>query len=369
MSVSSAVSTKQLGQALIAQYQSLLAKDLDVQRVRDAHAMILPALEEIAPSCVHEALTPGKSPVGLHLYAFGSAAVYGFYEPQTDVDFVVLRDDDLLHNERNDCTSQLAKALQADFLTKLAKSLRRRNVSWEVEEVKRARVPVVRVRTPTVPLDITAYRQNGVRNSALLRRYFTDQDPMHRWLAMSIKSWSKRVGMNSANPGGYLTSYGFHLLVAHYLLRRHKVQFVAPSSCNVAQISQIPTYTPLLAPPNPSELGELVLDFLEYYSSTSSSSSSSSTAAAEKGSFFDWDTSVLSMKLDASHAVPSKESFGWTKGAEDAKQISQEKVSYRLCIEDPYEINLNVGRNVTQLKLDFLKKHFAQGKKTGLGLL
>ena len=127
---------------------------------------------------------------------------------------------------------------------------------------------------------------------------------------------------------------------------------MAPSSCNVANIAQIPTYAPLLAPPQPRELGDTVLDFLNYYMHE-----------------FNWDTSVLSMKVDASEPVPTKESFGWTKGAEDAKQISQEKVSYRLCIEDPYEVNLNVGRQVTQLKLDFLKKHFAQGKNTGLGLL
>jgi hypothetical protein len=78
------------------------------------------------------------------------------------------------------------------------------------------------------------------------------------------------------------------------------------------------------------------------------------------------DEHVISLSREG---VTTKASLGWTRAAEDQKLMLQEKVSYRLCIEDPYEINLNVGRNVTGFKLDMMRKHFEMGRNTGLLLI
>ena len=92
-----------------------------------------------------------------------------------------------------------------------------------------------------------------------------------------------------------------------------------------------------------------MLDFLDYYLDE-----------------YQMDEHAISLSRDG---ITTKESLGWTRTAEDQKMMSQEKVAYRLCIEDPYEVNLNVGRNVTAFKLDMMRKHFEMARETGLLLL
>lgn len=334
-----------LGTAILHRHQSLLEQDLGVSRVHTAHALVRECLQSVAPE--------------LHLYTFGSASVYGFHEPKSDVDFVTLRDEDIQEGKGQDSSSQLAKALQTEILGKLSRSMRTKNFSWSIEEVKRARVPVVKVKTPTLDFDVTAYRRNGVRNSALLRAYF-DQDPMNRWLSIAVKDWSKRTGMNG--PFGYLTSYGFNLLVVFYLLHGSGgrsflgqgrgvgcLSFVDRDVCDVAHIPTIPSYQPLVAPRDPELLGAQVIDFLDFYLQR-----------------FPMDTHVVTLNRDE---PVTKVTLNWTKSAEDLKNMAHEKVSYRVCIEDPYEVNLNVGRNITSFKSDMMRKHFENGLRTGLGLL
>jgi DNA polymerase sigma len=345
-----------VGKAILDHHAALLGADLSVKRVHEAHSLVKNSLDSIAPE--------------LKLYTFGSSTVFGFHEPKSDVDFVALREEDIVDGKGGDSTSQLAKGLQTQLLAKLAASVRQKNVQWTVEEVRRARVPVVKVKAPHIDFDITAHRRNGVRNSALLRHYLT-QAPENRWLSIAIKSWSKRVGMNGP-VGGYLTSYGFNILVVYYLLhrRRHEqlqssesaaegdvpnvgstasVTFIDKDSLDVALIPAIPEYVPL-EPPNPEALGEQVLDFFDFYLSR-----------------FPMESHVISL----SHKEPiTKQSLNWTKTAEDMKNnTSMEKVFYRLCIEDPYEVNLNVGRNVSPFKFDLMKKHFVKGRATALGLV
>ncbi|CUG12707.1 poly (A) polymerase, Cid1, putative [Bodo saltans] len=349
-----------IGKAILDHHASLIGADLSVKRVHDAHSLVKNSLDSVAPD--------------LKLYTFGSSTVFGFHEPKSDVDFVALRQEDIVDGKGGDSTSQLAKGLQTQVLAKLAASVRQKNVQWAVEEVRRARVPVVKVKAPHIDFDITAHRRNGVRNSALLRHYLT-QVPENRWLSIAIKSWSKRVGMNGP-VGGYLTSYGFNILVVYYLLhrRRHEqpeveqkegqdgaasasvdgkqqkeLTFIDKDTLDVSLIPPIPEYL-ALEPPNPETLGEQVLDFFDFYLSR-----------------FPMESHVISL----SHKEPiTKQSLNWTKTAEDMKNnTSMEKVFYRLCIEDPYEVNLNVGRNVSPFKFDLMKKHFVKGRATALGLL
>lgn len=359
-----------VGKAILDHHAALLGADLSVKRVHEAHSLVKNSLDAVAPE--------------LKLFTFGSSSVYGFHEFKSDVDFVALREEDIVDGKGGDSTSQLAKALQTQLLGKLASSVRQKNLQWTVEEVRRARVPVVKVKAPHIDFDITAHRRNGVRNSALLRKYF-EQAPENRWLSIAIKGWSKRVGMNGP-VGGYLTSYGFNILVVYYLMhrRRHEqssasplmpsegtdgaavvspsascelstspssssgIEFVDKDSLDVSQIPPIPEYLPL-EPPNPEALGEQVLDFFDFYLSR-----------------FPMESHVISL----SHKEPiTKQSLNWTKTAEDMKNnVSTEKVFYRLCIEDPYEVNLNVGRNVSPFKFDLMRKHFLKGSTTALGL-
>lgn len=320
-----------LGGAIVKSCASLLAQDLSLTRVHHAHQQVMECLQVTHPQ--------------LKLFTFGSSAVYGFHEPKSDVDFVALSLVDIKDGKGEDSSSQLAKGLQNELLTKLAKTMRQRNLTWNVEEVKRTRVPVVRVKTQAVDFDVTAFRRNGVRNSALLRSYF-EQEPQTRWLSMAVKAWSKRTGMNG--PHGFLTSYGFNILCLYYLMQRGVIKFVDPDACDVSQIEPIPQQLSLLPPVSEQLLGEQVLDFLEYYLTE-----------------FDWENKVVSLSRERQ---TTRLELNWTRDAEDQKMMSSEKVAYRLCIEDPYEINLNVGRNVTAFKMDLFRKHLEKGRATGLGL-
>lgn len=353
-------SAASMGKAIFDHHAHLLAADLKVSRVHDAHAIVKRSLDVVAPE--------------LKLFTFGSSAVYGFHEAKSDVDFVCLRDSDIVDGKGGDSTSQLAKGLQTQVLGKLAKAVKASNVQWSVEEVRRARVPVVKVKAPRIDFDITAHRRNGVRNSALLRSYFA-QDPMNRWLSIAIKGWSKRTGMNGP-IGGYLTSYGFNILVVYYLMHRHRLHwggdtstttaegapaalstaasstsltFVDKDALDVATIDPIPSYLALEAP-NTTILGEQVLDFLDFYLQR-----------------FPMDTHAISL----SDPNPiTKEKLNWTRTQEDMRNLANaDKVYYRMCIEDPYEVNLNVGRNVTPFKFDMMRKHFEKARTSALGLL
>jgi DNA polymerase sigma len=280
------------------------------------------------------------------LYTFGSATVYGVQEIQSDVDYVLLTKDAIADGQGQDTSTQQAKAFQAHILSKLAQEIRSKQPMWQVEEVKRTRVPVIRVKNSKIPFDISVDRRNGVRNSILIRSYF-NQFPEARWLAMGVKHWSKRCGMNG--PMGYLTSYGFNILVVFYLMQRNLVKFVPIETTDVAHVSPLPTPLPL-EEPDVGVLGEQIVDFLRFYLDE-----------------FDLDRNVVSLSRTD---MRTKDSMNWTKVAEDMKALNGEgKISYRLSIEDPYEVNLNVGRNVSAFKYDMMRRHFNKALGDGLGFI
>lgn len=325
-----------LGQAVLQPLTDSVAAAQSLQRVRDAHSLVSNCLAAVHPT--------------MKLYTFGSVVAYGVLEPKSDVDFVVLREDDIRDGKAEDSATELAKALQTDALAKLAAELRRRHPSLRVEEVKRTRVPVLRMQDRLLgDFDVSAFRRNGVRNSALLRAYFS-QKPDIRWVSMAIKSWSKRSGMNQSVKG-YLTSYGFNIMVVYYFLQRQLLSFVDPATCDVSSSDAIPNDLPLPPPDDrvTAFVGESVAGFLDFYVRE-----------------FDFDRHVITLSRPD---VTTKEGLRWTTHAEEMKALNAEKVFYRVAIEDPYEINLNVGRNIRPLTKDLMMKTFKLGQATGLGLL
>ncbi|CBH18636.1 poly(A) polymerase, putative [Trypanosoma equiperdum] len=322
-----------VGRSLVNSFKQFVSKDLHTRHVDATYRLVLDCVAAVDPL--------------MRLYTFGSTVVYGVHEKGSDVDFVVLNKTDVEDGKGGDAATQVAKGLQADILAKLARVIRQKHLSWNVEEVRRTRVPVVRVKGGgAVDFDITAYRRNGVRNSALLRAYF-EQNPPCRWLSMSIKRWSKQTGLNASVIGGSITSYGFNLMVVYYLLQRNHLQFVPPSTIDVSRVEPLPPHLPLEEPADEGlELGTQVLDFLHFFLHE-----------------FDSDKQVISLNRPG---ITTKEELDWTKSAEDFARMNGEKVHYQWCIEDPYELNLNVGRNVTPLKRDFLRRHLEKARDTAL---
>jgi len=312
----------------------------------------LGATHQALKKCVDKAV-PGR-----RLFAFGSIVVYGFMEAGSDVDFVVLDPKQIANGKGLDSATMQARQLQAHTLSQVARATRAAHRAIRIEEVKRTRVPVLRcskAQPPAfpVPFDVTADRRNGVRNSWLLRAYF-DQYPQARWLALAVKRWSKDTQMNGSM--GFLTSYAFNILVVHYY--RHalgRMQHVPLEHADVAKAPDLPTGRPLTRPADMAAFGDEVAGFFDYYLSD-----------------FRYDEDVVTLSRPEKTTTAD---LGWTREAEDALKMKASddeglgKVSYRLCIEDPFEVNLNVGRNVSAFKLDVFKQNLAQGRASGMGWL
>lgn len=277
------------------------------------------------------------------IFTFGSAVALGVVEHGSDIDFVALDKRCVEDGQGQDPGTQTARAIQAHLLGQVAKEIRTRHPTWQVEEVKRTRVPVLRAHCPMGHWDLTVNRRNGVRNSWLLRKYY-EQYPQGRWLVLAVKLWSKDTAMNG--PLGYLTSYGFNLLCIYFLILRGKMEFVPPETMDVAAVSMTPSVLPL-QDPDAEELGSLINDFLRFYLEE-----------------FDVENDVVSLSRPGKTV---KTQLNWTTVAEELKAVNGDgKVYYRFAVEDPYEVNLNVGRNVSPFKFEMMGKHFARALELGL---
>uniref|UniRef100_A0A7S1W5P7 RNA uridylyltransferase n=1 Tax=Neobodo designis TaxID=312471 RepID=A0A7S1W5P7_NEODS len=186
-----------------------------------------------------------------------------------------------------------------------------------------------------VDFDLSA-RAHGVRNSLLIRAYM-NQSPLARAGSVFVKRWSKRCGLNNSLKG-FITSYAVTLLWIHFLVVKGHVKFVPTDqfparpdpSIALEHVETVP------AAVRESEafalqLGLLLRDFYRFY-------------AYE----FDWSQSVVSVSQPTS---PSKERLGWTLANEVKAQKFRDRVWYRMCIEDPFEHNLNLGRHLSPNKV------------------
>ncbi|KAF8305747.1 hypothetical protein TcBrA4_0038930 [Trypanosoma cruzi] len=199
-------------------------------------------------------------------------------------------------------------------------------------------------------------RPLGVRNSWFMRQYFS-QHPVARAGLAFLKRWSKQSGINNALRG-YLTSYAIMVLWAYYLLRRGLVEYVDPASLSLTpSIAQLEvSYLPLLRDdgdggesmrsvsqsptlePIREELGSCVAGFFSFYAC------------------FPWEELVVSLR--ARDGDVTRESLGWVEDSEVKSIKLRDRVWYRMCIEDPYEDNLNLGRHLSPKKFAFVQSQF-----------
>eukprot|EP00759_Apiculatamorpha_spiralis_P040454 PhF_6_TR39018/c0_g1_i1/m.58396/K13291/TUT; terminal uridylyltransferase len=316
-------------------------KPSSVQRIVDIHHLVSQSLTDLAR--VHKA----------RLYVFGSSVVYGFVEPASDIDMVFLSEKDLNQPPTlGDSSTPQARSDQNFVLSMIAKSLVAKKALKSVTEKPRARVPFVRcVTNEGQEVDISAHRRNGVRNTLLLQSYFSQPvvNGLSKWLALGVKVWAKRALL--IDPAqAYLTSYAFNIMVVYYLLIRNQMRFIPPMSVVVNKKEPLlPVHSPLLTPlPHPEHLGFLFRDFLRFYNRE-----------------FDFQNHVISLNKPG---ITTKQELGWTQGDEEKKRgFGGETFWYRLCIEDPYEDRLNLGRFVTPMRYGTFRLAMHDAMKNGLG--
>ncbi|KAI9163774.1 Poly(A) RNA polymerase protein cid1 [Paramyrothecium foliicola] len=266
-----------------------------------------------------------------------------------------------------------------------------------------------------IQCDINFSAHLALQNTLLLRCY-SHTDPRVRPMVLFIKHWAKVRGINSGYRGT-LSSYGYVLMVLHYL-----VNVVQPFVCpNLQKLAQPPP--PDIAPTeleqtvlckgynvqfwrnetqilqlardhqlnhNNESIGILLRGFFEYYAQPGIISNGSC-----KG--FDWGRDVLSLRTHG--GLVTKQEKGWTgakttlevqstgNAPEDASKklnanatasievgtgdsqtkhpssskqgaVKEVRHRYLFAIEDPFELDHNVARTVTHNGIVSIRDEF-----------
>ena len=227
-----------------------------------------------------------------------------------------------------------------------------------------------------IQCDINFSNALALHNTRLLRCYSLC-DPRVRPMVLFVKAWARRRKINTPYRGT-LSSYGYVLMVLHYL-----ANVVEPPVLPNLQTSQkaIRDKSPendlvidgygvrfwrseneirelarrkLLTRNTEDGLGILLCGFFHYYAYQDGYTPSGG---------FPWHTDVLSLRTQG--GLLKKRMKGWT-GAKstrvDGYDPGQEQVEikhrYLLAIEDPFEHDHNIARTVSPLGYDSIREEF-----------
>ncbi|KAH8912850.1 hypothetical protein BR93DRAFT_942613 [Coniochaeta sp. PMI_546] len=249
-----------------------------------------------------------------------------------------------------------------------------------------------------VQCDVNFSAHLALHNTALLRCY-SYTDPRVKPLILFVKHWAKVRGIN--NPyRGTLSSYGYVLMVLHYL-----VNVVQPFVCPNLQLlappddpNMPPEYTVCkgynvrfwrdeatikrLASENQlnqnrDSLGYLLRGFFEYYAYNGTMSSYPGIRG------FDWGRDTLSLRTP--RGILSKLEKGWTgaktvtevktvaappvvapegktlpvtKELPTTQEVKEVRHRYLFALEDPFELDHNVARTVTHNGIVAIRDEF-----------
>ncbi|KAH6607934.1 hypothetical protein Trco_004247 [Trichoderma cornu-damae] len=257
-----------------------------------------------------------------------------------------------------------------------------------------------------VQCDINFSAHLALQNTLLLRCY-SHTDPRVRPMVLFVKHWAKVRGINSGYRGT-LSSYGYVLMVLHYLVNIAQ-PFVCPNlqqlapmppnnlsaaemqstvSCrgyniqfwrNEEEIIRLASHNQLNG--NAESLGHLLRGFFEYFAQTGMMSNG-------LGRGFDWGRNVISIRTHG--GILTKQDKGWTGAktvyevqnataagvtaqafpaqpnaqpqaashSSKSGEVKEIRLRYLFAIEDPFEIDHNVARTVTHNGIVSIRNEF-----------
>lgn len=250
--------------------------------------------------------------------------------------------------------------------------------------------------------DINFSAHLAMQNTLLLRCYSLT-DPRVRPMVLFIKHWAKCRGINSGYRGT-LSSYGYVLMVLHYLVNiaqppvSPNLQHFAPPGSqpgdlnfpeaislkgynvqfwrNESEIVHLALNHQLTN--NNQPLGHLLRGFFEYFAQNG-------ILSTVPGKGFDWGRDVLSIRSQG--GLLTKQAKGWTgaktvyqtqqtgngvdlpgsepgssnkAGLQPAKSddVKEVRLRYLFAIEDPFELDHNVARTVTHNGIVSIRDEF-----------
>lgn len=209
-----------------------------------------------------------------------------------------------------------------------------------------------------IQCDINFTNHVALINTKMLWTY-GQCDVRVRHMGIFVKNWAKARAINTPYHGT-LSSYGYILMVLHYLMNvasppvipnlqemAHRESWeVQPADLfeghdirYVSDLNRIREYM-ATAPKNQSSLGGLLQGFFRYY-------------AAHDG--FNWTQDVISIRSFG--GILSKQAKGWT-GAKWTGTKQNVRLRYLLAIEDPFELEHNVARTVGHNGIKAIRDEF-----------
>ena len=223
-----------------------------------------------------------------------------------------------------------------------------------------------------IQTDINFFNPLGIHNTQMLRCYSLC-DPRVRPMILFVKSWVKRRKINSSYSGT-LSSYGFVLMVLHYLvniasppvLPNLQLPWRPHDRCTAQGVDRTEVegwevdfwrredeikeaaQRGVLSR-NKESLGALLAGFFQYYSSQGGQPS------------FHWMGQVLSLRTQG--GLLSKEEKGWVKAVTEHGVGKQVQHRYLFCIEDPFEQSHNVARTVTHNGIVAIRDEFRRAQR------
>ncbi|EEY69397.1 Poly(A) polymerase, putative [Phytophthora infestans T30-4] len=216
----------------------------------------------------------------------------------------------------------------------LATACERLSGAFQVLEfVRSARVPVIKLwdTKRQVACDVCVGGINALLNTALLK-YYGQVDPRVRPLVFAVKYWAKQRGINdSAN--GTLSSYGYTLLLIFYL-QSHYAEMQLPEVLSLFQDLQSQTKVSVLL--------ERMQAFPTIELPSTFGTSEMNSVGALLAGFFDFYARRFNMEDDVVSIRTGRALSKTTKWSHP--------VSWRLSIEDPFELAHDVGRVIFHRK-------------------
>ncbi|KAG7087448.1 hypothetical protein E1B28_013414 [Marasmius oreades] len=283
------------------------------------------------------------------LLSFGSTA-NGFSLKNSDMDLCCLIDSD--------------ERLSASDLVTMLGDLLERETKFHVKPLPHARIPIVKLSldpSPGLPFgiscDIGFENRLALENTRLLMCYAMVDPTRVRTMVLFLKVWSKRRKINSPYKGT-LSSYGYVLLVIYFLVHvknppvlpnLQQMPPLRPISKNETHLNEynmwffddIDLLRQRWRSENTESVAELLIDFFRFFSKD-----------------FQYNLGVASIRA----GWIKKEVKGWQNDL-SASRYNDARERNRLCIEDPFELDFNVGRCVTRDGLYTIRGEFMRASR------
>ncbi|KAF9191202.1 hypothetical protein BGZ51_007653 [Haplosporangium sp. Z 767] len=271
-----------------------------------------------------------------------------------------------------------------EFVERIGDRLEKDPEFENILQLTRARVPIVKLNHVNgIACDIGYQNDLAIWNTRLLRAYCRIDERV-RDIVVIVKMWAKRRKINNPYTGS-LSSYAYALLVIHVLQRRGvlpNLQSIVAGNGNIPFwdcqgfnryfFEDIPNLARYWQP-TPEALGqtvgELLYEFFRYYASEFRYANQ--VVSIRSGGLMTKEAKEWSKEHTQTHQQQSfqtqqqqqSEDTAQTQipSPSDGKPIVKNRYLY--CIEDPFELDHNVGRPVDRYSLFTIRGEFMRAAK------